>query len=69
MIKSKSEDSFGSLLESTYNGTKKLLLSPVVGERGFIEDMDEIKISGFAQADGYRVGFGECVGKIMPASI
>jgi fumarylacetoacetase len=35
--------------------------------RAFIEDGDTLTLRGHAQGDGYRVGFGECSGRILPA--
>jgi fumarylacetoacetase len=59
-------DSFGSLLELTWNGQKPLVLQGGA-QRAFIEDGDEIAMLGWCQADGYRVGFGEATGKVLPA--
>ncbi|WP_028226626.1 fumarylacetoacetase [Paraburkholderia ferrariae] len=59
-------DSFGSLLELTWNAKNPLELSGG-GTRGFIEDGDELTLAGWCQGEGYRVGFGTCVGKILPA--
>ncbi|WP_373320960.1 fumarylacetoacetase [Paraburkholderia flagellata] len=59
-------DSFGSLLELTWNAKNPLELKSG-GTRGFIEDGDELTLAGWCQGDGYRVGFGACVGKILPA--
>ncbi|WP_322058684.1 fumarylacetoacetase [Paraburkholderia sp. J63] len=59
-------DSFGSLLELTWNGKNPLELKSG-GTRGFIVDGDELTLAGWCQGDGYRVGFGTCVGKISPA--
>jgi len=36
-------------------------------ERKFFKDGDEVILSGYCQGEGYRVGFGECTGKIKPA--
>lgn len=56
-------DSFGSMLELTWRGTKPL---EVGGEtRKFLEDGDTLTIVGYAQGDGFRVGFGEVSGKIV----
>lgn len=60
-------DSFGSLLELTWNAKNPLELK-TGGTRGFIEDGDELTLAGWCQGEGYRVGFGECVGKILPAA-
>jgi fumarylacetoacetase len=35
--------------------------------RSFIEDGDTITLRGHAQGDGYRIGFGECSGKVVAA--
>jgi fumarylacetoacetase len=59
-------DSCGSLLESTLNG-KNLLELKEGGTRGFVEDGDELTLTGWCQGNGYRVGFGTCVGEILPA--
>ncbi|MFM0174597.1 fumarylacetoacetase [Paraburkholderia sediminicola] len=65
-ISGPTEDSFGSLLELTWNGKKPLELQEG-GTRSFIEDGDELTLAGWCQGEGYRVGFGACVGEILPA--
>jgi fumarylacetoacetase len=65
-ISGPTEDSYGSLLELTWNGTKPLDLNEG-GTRTFIEDGDELTLAGWCHGDGYRVGFGTCVGEILPA--
>lgn len=64
-ISGKSEDSFGSLLELTWGGSKPLTLSNGQ-ERKFIEDNDTIIMRGWCEKEGIRVGFGEVSGKILP---
>jgi fumarylacetoacetase len=59
-------DAFGSLLEISWNGKNPLTLSGGV-QRTFLEDGDTLTLSGWAQGDGYRIGFGACVGTILPA--
>ena len=59
-------DSFGSLLEICWKGTKPLIL-PNGEERKFLNDGDTIRITGYCQGNGYRIGFGECIGTILPA--
>jgi fumarylacetoacetase len=59
-------DSFGSLLELTWNGKKPIELDEG-GTRTFIDDGDELTLAGWCQGDGYRVGFGTCVGEVLPA--
>ena len=57
---------FGSLLELSWNGKKPFTLDG--GEtRTFIQDNDRLTLTGWAQGDGYRIGFGECSGRIVPA--
>ena len=58
--------SFGSLLELTLNGTRPLKL-PDGSERRFLEDDDEVVLTGWAQGKDYRVGFGEVRGRIVAA--
>jgi len=60
------EDSYGSMLELTWRGEKPIQLSN--GEtRKFLQDGDTVTMKGYCQGDGYRVGFGEVTGKILPA--
>ena len=56
----------GSLLELTWRGSEPLQL-PSGEERKFLLDGDELILRGWAQGDGYRVGFGECRGVVEPA--
>jgi fumarylacetoacetase len=56
----------GSLLEISWNGTEPLEL-PGGGKRTFLEDGDSLSMRGWCQGDGYRVGFGEVEGTILPA--
>ncbi len=56
----------GSLLELSWGGTEPIRLD--TGEtRSFIEDGDTLTLSGAAEGDGYRIGFGDCVGSVIPA--
>jgi fumarylacetoacetase len=56
----------GSLLELSWGGKEPITLD--TGEtRSFIEDGDTLTLSGHAQGDGYRIGFGTCEGTILPA--
>lgn len=65
-ISGKTEDSFGSMLELTWSGTKPLKLKDG-SERKFIEDNDTVTMRGWCEKDGIRVGFGEVSGKVLPA--
>lgn len=66
-ISGPSPGSYGSMLELSWNGAKPLLL-PDGGERKFIEDGDTVILKGYCEKDGVRIGFGECKGKILPAT-
>jgi fumarylacetoacetase len=59
-------ESLGSLLEMTFNGKQPITLDGAI-TRAFIEDGDTMILRGWCQGDGYRVGFGECTGKIQAA--
>jgi len=59
------EDSRGSLLELAWNGQRPLALGGGA-TRAFLEDGDQVIITGWCQGDGYRVGFGEVRGEILP---
>jgi len=57
---------YGSLMEISANGKTPFVL-PNGETRTYFEDGDTCIIHGWAQADGYRIGFGECSGEILPA--
>ncbi|XP_055707762.1 fumarylacetoacetase [Phlebotomus papatasi] len=61
-------DSFGSLLELCWKGTKTIPLSG--GEtRKFLQDGDEVIIRGHCEnGDRKRIGFGSCSGVVLPAT-
>ncbi|MEM9930960.1 MAG: fumarylacetoacetase [Bacteroidota bacterium] len=65
-ISGKDEQSYGSLLEISRGGRQPLTLKDG-STRTFIEDNDTITMSGYAEKDGIRVGFGEVTAKILPA--
>jgi fumarylacetoacetase len=65
-ISGPSADSFGSLLELTWNGQKPLTL-PGGSIRSFLEDGDVVSFTGRAQRNGISIGFGLCEGEILPA--
>lgn len=56
----------GSLLEMSWGGKEPLEL-PGGATRSFLEDGDTLTLRGAAQGDGYRIGFGACSGKVLPA--
>lgn len=59
-------DSYGSMLELTWRGENPIKL-PGGEERKFLADGDTLTMSGYCRGDGYKVGFGEVTGKILPA--
>ncbi|MEE4255745.1 MAG: fumarylacetoacetase [Bacteroidales bacterium] len=59
-------DSYGSMLELSWKGTKPLKLSDG-SERKFIQDHDTIIMRGYAQNEHVRIGFGEATTTILPA--
>lgn len=59
-------DSYGSMLELAWKGTKPIKLSDG-SERKFLEDGDTVIMRGYAEKDGVRVGFGEVRSKVLPA--
>jgi len=63
-ISGPTEESRGSMLELTWRGANPLKL-PDGETRKWLEDGDRLTISGWAQGDGYRVGFGEVTGRIV----
>jgi fumarylacetoacetase len=65
-ISGSTPDSYGSMLELAWKGTKPIKLSDGT-ERKFVEDGDTVIMRGFAEKDGVRIGFGEVKTKVLPA--
>ena len=65
-ISGTSEDSFGSMLELTWRGTKPLKVKDG-SERKFINDGDSVIMRGHSELNGVRIGFGELSSKLLPA--
>jgi len=64
-ISGETEESRGCMLELTWRGANPLTLAN--GEtRKWLEDGDTLTITGWCQGDGYRIGFGEVTGRILP---
>jgi len=59
-------DSFGSMLELSWKGTKPISLGDG-SERKFILDGDTVIMKGHAEKNGVRVGFGEVRTKVLPS--
>jgi fumarylacetoacetase len=65
-------DSYGSLLELTWRGARPFILPDGRGgtvSRRFLEDGDRLTLTGWAQGEGYRVGFGEVSGRLLSARV
>ena len=60
-------DTYGSMLEITWKGTKPIKMADGT-ERKFINDGDTVIMKGYGERNGVRIGFGEVIGKILPAN-
>jgi fumarylacetoacetase len=65
-ISGSTPDSFGSMLELAWKGTKPLSMNDGT-ERRFIQDGDTVTMRGYCQNEHVRIGFGEVKAKILPA--
>jgi fumarylacetoacetase len=65
-ISGSTPDSFGSMLELAWKGTKPLIMNDGT-ERRFIQDGDTVTMRGYCQNEQVRIGFGEVKAKILPA--
>lgn len=60
-------DSYGSMLELAWKGTKPIQM-PDGSERRFIQDNDTVIMRGFCQNNGVKIGFGEVRSKLLPSN-
>lgn len=65
-ISGPTEDSYGSMLELSWRGTKPLKLKDG-NERKFLLDGDTVIMRAFGENNGLRLGFGEVRSKVLPA--
>ncbi|MEM6394781.1 MAG: fumarylacetoacetase [Bacteroidota bacterium] len=65
-ISGKDENSYGSMLEIAWAGTKPVSMNDGT-TRKFIHDGDTVTLRGYAQKGDVRVGFGAVETKILPA--
>jgi len=65
-ISGPTEDARGCMLELTWRGANPITL-PNGETRKWLEDGDRLTITGWAQGDSYRIGFGEVTGRVLPA--
>lgn len=56
----------GCMLELTWRGSDPLEL-PNGEKRVWLEDGDQVVMTGWCQGQGYRIGFGEVTGRVLPA--
>ena len=65
-ISGETSDSFGSLLELSWKGTKPLTMSDGT-QRKFLQDGDTVIMTAFCEGEDFNVGFGKCVGQLLPS--
>jgi fumarylacetoacetase len=66
-LSTNSAGGLGSLLEITLGGKQAIQLTS--GEtRSFLEDGDEVTMKAWCEGEGVRIGFGECVGRVLASS-
>eukprot|EP00090_Calanus_glacialis_P021383 TRINITY_DN329_c0_g1_i4.p1 TRINITY_DN329_c0_g1~~TRINITY_DN329_c0_g1_i4.p1 ORF type:complete len:439 (-),score=134.62 TRINITY_DN329_c0_g1_i4:729-1997(-) len=58
--------SFGSMLELSWRGSKPVPLTEG-GERKFLQDGDNVTMTGVCKGAGFNVGFGSVQGVVLPA--
>lgn len=63
-ISGKDENSYGSMLEIAWAGTKPVQMKDG-STRVFIKDGDTVRMRGYAEKEGIRVGFGDVSGQIV----
>ncbi len=60
------KESRGSMLELSWRGAEPLEL-PGGEQRIFLSDGDRVTMTAWCEGNGYRVGFGDVTGKLLPA--
>jgi len=58
--------SFGSMLELSWRGSRAVPLTEG-GERKFLQDGDNVIMTGVCKGEGFNVGFGSVEGVVLPA--
>lgn len=48
-------------------GKKDSFVMPDGDPRKFFKDGDEVSMTGVCHGNGYKIGFGDCKGSILPA--
>ncbi|KAJ1323515.1 fumarylacetoacetase [Microdochium nivale] len=65
-VSGETRESLGCILEATNGGTDPLKLTDGT-ERRFLLDGDSVRLVGWAGGEDSGVGFGECIGELVPA--
>ncbi|XP_018567166.1 fumarylacetoacetase isoform X2 [Anoplophora glabripennis] len=65
-ISGDTSDSYGSMLELSWKGTKPLVLLDG-SQRKFLLDDDTVTMKAVCEGDDYNIGFGTCSGTLLPA--
>ena len=58
----------GSMLEISQGGKQRVQL-PSGETRSFLEDGDEVTMKAWCDGEGVRIGFGECVGRVVSSPL
>jgi len=67
-ISGQTPDSYGSMLELCWQGTKDVGPLADGSTRKFLKDGDNVNIKGVCvHPSGYKIGFGDCAGVVLPA--
>ena len=64
-ISGKEKTSYGSMMELSWNASQNVQVGNET--RSFLQDGDSVTLRGYCQGKGYRIGFGEVSGAIVPA--
>lgn len=67
-ISSTEKTGYGSMVELCWGGKEDIQLADGV-TRKFLKDGDEVNLGGTCQGNGYTIGFGDCTGKVLPATV
>jgi len=67
-ISGPTKEEYGSMLELSWRGQNPVQLKNGV-ERKFINDNDTVIMRAYSEKDGLRIGFGKCIGKVLPAKV
>lgn len=54
-------------MELTWGGQKSWFITETNEERKYLQDGDTVIMEGYCQGKNYRIGFGKCIGKILPS--